>query len=124
DFCGGAWKMAEQVGVLLYFAPRSAISRRDTQEESMTRKFYPAFISLLICYFLAAAATPYSQKTGAPPPKLPTMREQAEIQQQWLRLRLERALPEVMSKDGVSMGLRDGRAGKQEPRVRSLAVPH
>jgi len=28
----------------------------NTQEERMTRELYPAFISLLICFYLAAAA--------------------------------------------------------------------
>ncbi len=89
----------------------------------MTRELYPAFISLLICFFLAASATPYSQKTGAPPPKLPTMREQAEIQQQWLKSRLERVLPELMRKHDVSMWLVICREYNEDPVFRALTSP-
>jgi hypothetical protein len=35
--------MAEHAGVLLYFAPRSAISRRDTQEDNDDSQTLPRF---------------------------------------------------------------------------------
>jgi len=36
-------------------------------------------------------------------PTLPPLREQARIQQEWLRLRLERNLPVLMRKHGAQM---------------------
>jgi Xaa-Pro aminopeptidase len=89
----------------------------------MIRKLKPGLISLLFCVFLAISATSYSQETKAPPPKLPTMREQAEIQQQWLKLRLERALPELMRKHDVSMWLVICREYNEDPVFRSLTSP-
>jgi Xaa-Pro aminopeptidase len=89
----------------------------------MSRNLYPAFISLLFCFFLASSATSYSQKTGAAPPKLPTMREQAEIQQQWLKSRLERVAPELMRKHDVSMWLVICREYNEDPVFRALTSP-
>src|SRR5262245_48877022 len=89
----------------------------------MTREPYPAFISLLICLYPTAAATPYSRKTGAPAPKVPAMREQAEIQQQWLKSRLERVLPELMRKHDVSMWLVICREYNEDPVFRALTSP-
>src|SRR5262245_55706519 len=89
----------------------------------MTRNLYPAFVSLLFCFFLASSATSYSEKTGAAPPKMPTMREQAEIQQQWLKLRLERVAPELMRKHDVSMWLVICREYNEDPVFRALTSP-
>ena len=89
----------------------------------MTHKLFPAFISLLFCFFLAMSATSFSQKTEAPPSKLPAMREQAEIQQQWLKLRLERVLPELMRKHDVSMWLVICREYNEDPVFRALTSP-
>ena len=89
----------------------------------MTHKIYPAFVCLLFCLFLAMSATSFSQKTEAPPPKSPTMREQAEIQQQWLKLRLERVLPELMRKHDVSMWLVICREYNEDPVFRALTSP-
>jgi len=37
------------------------------------------------------------------PPSLPPLREQEKIRQGWLKARLERALPPLMRRHGVSM---------------------
>lgn len=89
----------------------------------MICKLKPGLISLLFCVFLATLATSYNQETKAPPPKLPTMREQAEIQQHWLKLRLERALPELMRKHDVSMWLVICREYNEDPAFRALTSP-
>jgi Xaa-Pro aminopeptidase len=89
----------------------------------MICKLKPGLISLPFCVFLATLTTSYSQKMNAPPPKLPTMREQAEIQQQWLKLRLERGLPELMRNHSVSMWLVICREYNEDPAFRSLTSP-
>ena len=54
---------------------------------------------------------------------LPPLREQAEIQQQWLKLRLERVLPELMRKHGVAMWLVICREYNEDPVFFSLVSP-
>jgi Xaa-Pro aminopeptidase len=89
----------------------------------MTCRLRPALVSLLFCFFLAMSASSYNQKTKALPSRLPSMREQAEIQQQWLKLRLERVLPELMRKHDVSMWLVICREYNEDPVFRSLTSP-
>jgi Xaa-Pro aminopeptidase len=57
------------------------------------------------------------------PKPLPTMREQAEVQQQWLKLRLERVLPKLMRKHGVHMWLVICREYNEDPVFYSLVSP-
>src|SRR5712691_586334 len=54
---------------------------------------------------------------------LPPLREQAEIQQQWLKLRLERVLPKLMRKHGVAMWLVICREYNEDPVFFSLVSP-
>src|SRR5215475_14432213 len=89
----------------------------------MTCKINSPLVSSLLCFFLATTGTYSSQKTKSLPPKLPAMREQAEIQQQWLKLRLERALPELMREHNVSMWLVICREYNEDPAFRSLTSP-
>ena len=89
----------------------------------MNRKLKPGYIALLSFFFLFLSLPSFSQKTKALPAKLPTMREQAEIQQGWLKLRLERALPELMRKHNVSMWLVICREYNEDPVYRSLTSP-
>jgi Xaa-Pro aminopeptidase len=60
---------------------------------------------------------------AGPPPPLPPLRQQAEIQQQWLRLRLERVLPALMRKHGVKMWLVVCREYNEDPVFLSLVSP-
>ena len=94
-----------------------------TQEDDMICKLKPGLISLLFCSFLFTSTPSFSQLANSLPPKLPTMREQAEIQQQWLKLRLERVLPELMRKHNVSMWLVICREYNEDPAYRSLTSP-
>ena len=57
------------------------------------------------------------------PPKLPSMREQDGIRQEWLKLRLERVLPSLMRRHGVSMWLVINREYNEDPVFRSLISP-
>lgn len=56
-------------------------------------------------------------------PKLPTMRQQAAMQQDWLRMRLERVLPKLMRKHGVEMWLVICREYNEDPAFLSLVSP-
>ncbi|MGH9936445.1 MAG: M24 family metallopeptidase [Blastocatellia bacterium] len=89
----------------------------------MTPKFRFAAISLLVCLFLITSAAQSNQNGKASPPKLPSMREQANIRQGWLKLRLERVLPELMRKYNVSMWLVICREYNEDPVFRSLTSP-
>lgn len=81
-----------------------------------TRLRLPA---LLLCLSLLPAV-----RAGAEQPlPLPPLREQAAIQQQWLRLRLERVLPKLMRKHGVQMWLVICREYNEDPVFFSLVSP-
>lgn len=54
---------------------------------------------------------------------LPSLREQAEIRQEWLRIRLERVLPDVMRKHGVGTWLVICREYNEDPVFYSLVSP-
>jgi Xaa-Pro aminopeptidase len=57
------------------------------------------------------------------PKPVPGLREQAEIQQEWLKLRLERVLPRLMRKHGVQMWLVICREYNEDPTFYSLVSP-
>ncbi len=52
-----------------------------------------------------------------------TLREQAQIQQEWLRLRLERTLPRVMREQGVDLWIVPMREYNEDPVFTSLVSP-
>ncbi len=74
------------------------------------------FLSLLLLCFLS----PVFSQTPKP---VPSLREQADIQQQWLKLRLERVLPTLMRRHGVTMWLVICREYNEDPVYRSLTSP-
>ncbi|MEK6324837.1 MAG: M24 family metallopeptidase [Acidobacteriota bacterium] len=80
------------------------------------------FRSRLIVATLICVATIASGSAQTPKP-VPTLREQAEIQQQWLKLRLERVLPKLMRKHGVQMWLVICREYNEDPVFFSLVSP-
>lgn len=57
------------------------------------------------------------------PPKLPPLREQDAIRQEWLKQRLERFLPTLMRRHGVSMWLVINREYNEDPVFKSLISP-
>ena len=74
----------------------------------------------LYCILLAAmrralAAIFLSTVVFAEVPALPPLREQARIQQEWLRLRLERNLPVLMRKHGAQMWIVACREYAEDP---------
>ncbi|HWO00898.1 MAG TPA: M24 family metallopeptidase [Blastocatellia bacterium] len=76
-------------------------------------------IALLLVAMVVASVMTTAQ-TARP---VPSMREQAEIQQQWLRLRLERVQPRLMRKHGVAMWLVICREYNEDPVFFSLVSP-
>ncbi|NUO83001.1 aminopeptidase P family protein [candidate division KSB1 bacterium] len=56
-------------------------------------------------------------------PSLGTLRQQAEIQQQWLQARVERVLPQLMRRHGVAMWLVISREYNEDPVFFSLISP-
>src|SRR5690606_40366951 len=52
-----------------------------------------------------------------------TLREQAEIRQEWLALRLERVLPRLMREHGVDMWIVPMREYNEDPVFRALVSP-
>ena len=74
---------------------------------------------------LAAAMAPSAPAAPAEamPPKLPSLREQDAIRQEWLKLRLDRVLPTLMRRNGVSMWLVINREYNEDPVFRSLISP-
>ncbi|WP_329683650.1 M24 family metallopeptidase [Longimicrobium sp.] len=54
---------------------------------------------------------------------LGTLREQAQVQQEWLRLRLERVLPRLMREQGVQMWIIPVREYNEDPVFWSLVSP-
>jgi len=82
----------------------------------------------LCCILLAAmrralAAIFLSTVLFAEVPTLPPLREQARIQQEWLRLRLERNLPVLMRKHGAQMWIVACREYAEDPAFFSLVSP-
>jgi Xaa-Pro aminopeptidase len=72
-----------------------------------------------IVFYLLLGAQATSLLAQAPKP-LPPLREQATIQQEWLKLRLERVLPTLMRRDGVQMWLIICREYNEDPVFFSL----
>ncbi|NIM49513.1 MAG: M24 family metallopeptidase [Gemmatimonadales bacterium] len=72
-----------------------------------------------IAVTLAIFASPISAQERP----LGTLREQAEIQQRWLELRLERVLPRLMREHGVEMWVIPMREYNEDPVFRALVSP-
>lgn len=80
--------------------------------------------TVLALSLLGPAAAPAAPAAAAAmPPKLPPLREQDAIRQEWLKLRLERFLPALMRRHGVSMWLVINREYNEDPVFRSLISP-
>jgi len=73
------------------------------------------FVLLCLCFL-----SPVLSQTPKP---VPPLRAQADIQQEWLKLRLERVLPTLMRRHGVAMWLVICREYNEDPVYRSLTSP-
>jgi Xaa-Pro aminopeptidase len=76
--------------------------------------------STLLTIIVLISSFPVFAQTEKP---VPGLREQAEIEQQWLKLRLERVLPRLMRKHGVQMWLIICREYNEDPVFFSLVAP-
>lgn len=79
-----------------------------------------ALQTLLAVSILLGASAPIRAQATKP---LPQLREQALIQQQWLKLRLDRVLPRLMRKHNVQMWLVVCREYNEDPVFFSLVSP-
>jgi hypothetical protein len=59
----------------------------------------------------------------AAPPPVPDLRSQAKLQQDWLKFRLEKNLPELMRKHGIDMWVVSSREYNEDPVFFSLVSP-
>lgn len=84
---------------------------------------YTIAILIFVVFATNLPVNGQSVKEGQSIKVLPPLREQAEIQQQWLRLRLERVLPKLMRKHGVQMWLVICREYNEDPVFYSLVSP-
>ena len=85
--------------------------------------FRPALIAFALTVASSATTATAAPAATAMPPRLPSLREQDAIRQEWLKLRLERVLPTLMRRHGVSMWLVINREYNEDPVFRSLISP-
>jgi Xaa-Pro aminopeptidase len=76
----------------------------------------------ILVLLLAVGRTPAAPAQGVARP-FGTLREQAELQQRWLALRLERHLPRLMRQHGVDMWVIPMREYNEDPTFTSLVSP-
>lgn len=79
--------------------------------------------SKLLCHCLIALFISSVPTLAQSPKPLPPLREQAAIQQAWVKARLERVLPKLMRKHGVQMWLVICREYNEDPVFYSLVSP-
>lgn len=82
-------------------------------------------LSALLVSVPAAAQAPANvpEDAAARYHPLPTLRDQADEQQEWLRLRLTRVLPELMAEYDVDMWILSMREYGEDPVFRAIAAP-
>jgi Xaa-Pro aminopeptidase len=72
---------------------------------------------------LLILSTLISMSVSSAQSPLPTLREQAAIQQEWLKMRLERVLPAVLRENDVHMWVVDMREYNEDPVFSSIVSP-
>jgi hypothetical protein len=77
-------------------------------------------LSLIGFLMIVAFERGWGQYDGLP---LPSLREQAQIQQEWLRIRLEKILPKLMRENNVEMWIVPMREYNEDPVFSSLVSP-
>ncbi len=108
-----------------------SVHRRDAEDAEITQRKQDFISALPLCslrlcgelvliFTFLLSSFPVFAQTEKP---VPSLREQAEIQQQWLKLRLERVLPRLMRKHGVQMWLVICREYNEDPVFFSLVAP-
>jgi Xaa-Pro aminopeptidase len=80
-------------------------------------KIKDSIASFVIILLVLAINSARGQSVPGP---LPTLREQAAIQQEWLKIRLDRVLPQLMRENNVQMWIVDMREYNEDPVFSSL----
>src|SRR5688572_31881219 len=75
----------------------------------------------MVLFLVAAVLTPAATRAQERP--FGALREQAVVQQEWLRLRLERVLPRLMRQHGVDMWIVPVREYNEDPVFHSIVSP-
>ncbi len=84
----------------------------------------PLALAALVVVASAATLPATAQQTAAEPRRpFGTLREQAALQQQWLRRRMETVLPALMKKHGVDMWVVPMREYNEDPVFGSIVSP-
>jgi Xaa-Pro aminopeptidase len=84
----------------------------------------PAVLSFLCVLCASVASFSSTPRAGVEmPPPLPPLREQDRIRQEWLAARLERVLPGLMRRHGVTMWIVSCREYNEDPVFFSLVSP-
>ena len=82
------------------------------------------FLSFLCVLCASVASFPSTPRSGIEmPPPLPPLREQDRVRQEWLKARLDRVLPGLMRRHGVSMWIVLCREYNEDPVFFSLVSP-
>ena len=85
------------------------------------KALYAILLLVVMAWPIVALAS--DSPAGATPSPVPSLREQAKIQQEWVKLRLGRVLPSLMRKHGVAMWLVICREYNEDPVFYSLVAP-
>jgi len=100
------------------FASTGQFMEREIIGMKAVRMFRSALAVALLVSFITCVPV-----AAQSPRMLPPLREQAEIGQQWLKLRLAQVLPKLMRKHGVQMWLVICREYNEDPVFYSLVAP-
>ncbi|HEV7500847.1 MAG TPA: Xaa-Pro aminopeptidase, partial [Vicinamibacteria bacterium] len=82
-----------------------------------------AVLLLSLAAVLAAPLVRAAPPPAVMPPRLPPLREQDRVRQEWLKARLERVLPALMRRHGVAMWIVASREYNEDPAFFSLVSP-
>ena len=99
----------------------ATVSRLPLPKHIRSGKLTLTLCLLLVINPASVSAVQSLQKQTTHP--VPALREQAELQQQWLKLRVERVLPQLMRKHNVRMWLVICREYNEDPVFFSLVSP-
>jgi Xaa-Pro aminopeptidase len=117
------WKASKQKSFFRLIKERGHCCPRSVAHKKGIEMRFALNSQRALAFWLCLAFVPSIPTFAQSPKPLPSLREQAEIQQQWLKLRLERVLPKLMRKHGVQMWLIICREYNEDPVFYSLVSP-
>jgi Xaa-Pro aminopeptidase len=89
----------------------------------MSRASRAAGFLALLLLVAGAAGSAQQNRSRETAPRLPPLREQHRIRQEWLKARLERVLPVLMRRHGIAMWIVSNREYAEDPVFLSLVSP-